>query len=106
VATPADTPAADPPGQKHQGTTETEAQQAAAGPSDGTLDPTRCRACRGSGSVISGLGGEPREVACPWCEGGGLWLADHDAQAAKSGQGQEGGAAASYAHSASSSGTE
>jgi DnaJ-class molecular chaperone len=40
-----------------------------------------CSACRGTGKVISRLGGEPSEVVCPWCEGRGLRLAsDHDAQ--------------------------
>jgi hypothetical protein len=43
--------------------------------------PEPCSACRGSGVVISGLGGEPHELACPWCEGGGVVLREHDAQA-------------------------
>jgi DnaJ-class molecular chaperone len=42
-----------------------------------------CSACRGSGKVISALGGEPRPVTCPWCEGSGRFLPDHDAQAAR-----------------------
>jgi hypothetical protein len=29
-------------------------------------------ACRGGGRVISNLGGMPKEVACPWCEGTGV----------------------------------
>jgi hypothetical protein len=33
--------------------------------------------------VISGLGGEPKPVTCPWCEGAGVFTAGHDAQAAK-----------------------
>jgi hypothetical protein len=37
--------------------------------------------CRGSGKVISNLGGSPSEITCPWCEGGGVRLPDHDAQA-------------------------
>jgi DnaJ-class molecular chaperone len=40
----------------------------------------QCRACRGTGSVISGLGGEPRPVTCPWCEGGGRFIPEHNAQ--------------------------
>jgi hypothetical protein len=32
--------------------------------------------------VISGLGGEPREITCPWCEGGGKYIAEHNAQEA------------------------
>jgi DnaJ-class molecular chaperone len=40
-----------------------------------------CLACRGSGQVTSSLGGEPKLVPCPWCEGSGVRLAGHDAQA-------------------------
>jgi DnaJ-class molecular chaperone len=43
--------------------------------------PESCSACRGSGTVISNLGGEPHELKCPWCDGGGVVLPDHDAQA-------------------------
>ena len=39
-----------------------------------------CQACRGIGQVTSNLGGEPRLVACPWCEGSGVRLVGHDAQ--------------------------
>ena len=45
--------------------------------------PLRCAPCRGTGHVISNLGGTPQEVTCPWCEGGGIWLPEHDAQAAR-----------------------
>jgi hypothetical protein len=38
-------------------------------------------ACRGSGRVISKLGGETTLVTCPWCEGGGVRLPAIDAQA-------------------------
>ena len=37
--------------------------------------------CRGSGRVISNLGGTANMVTCPWCGGGGVRLADVDAQA-------------------------
>jgi hypothetical protein len=37
--------------------------------------------CRGSGQVISNLGGTPKSVTCPWCGGGGIRIADVDAQA-------------------------
>ena len=30
-----------------------------------------CSPCRGTGSVISTLGGSPNPVTCPWCEGTG-----------------------------------
>ncbi len=38
-------------------------------------------ACRGTGRVISNLGGSPSAVSCPWCEGSGLRPAEIDAQA-------------------------
>ena len=47
-------------------------------------EPQPCAPCRGTGSVISNLGGTPQQVTCPWCEGGGVQLPEHDAQAARS----------------------
>lgn len=38
-------------------------------------------ACRGTGRVISNLGGTPSTVQCPWCDGSGLRPAAVDAQA-------------------------
>jgi len=38
-------------------------------------------ACRGSGQVISNLGGTPNTVTCPWCDGSGVRSAEIDAQA-------------------------
>lgn len=38
-------------------------------------------ACRGTGRVVSNLGGTPSSVVCPWCEGSGLRPAEVDAQA-------------------------
>lgn len=49
-------------------------------------DPARCAACRGTGQVISGLGGTPTPVPCPWCDGTGRFIPGHDAQAAKRGE--------------------
>jgi DnaJ-class molecular chaperone len=46
-------------------------------------DPQQCTACRGTGKVISTLGGEPKQVTCPWCEGTGRYIPGHDAQAAR-----------------------
>jgi hypothetical protein len=37
--------------------------------------------CRGSGQVISNLGGTAKTVTCPWCSGDGVRLTDIDAQA-------------------------
>jgi DnaJ-class molecular chaperone len=48
-----------------------------------TAEPLACAPCRGGGQVISNLGGEQSQVTCPWCEGSGLQLAGHDAQAAR-----------------------
>ena len=48
---------------------------------DEEFEMESCRACRGTGKVISNLGGSPSEVDCPWCEGTGKFIAEHDAQA-------------------------
>ncbi|QEC49384.1 hypothetical protein FSW04_18615 [Baekduia soli] len=45
--------------------------------------PLPCSVCRGTGTLISNLGGSPSEVPCAWCEGTGRFLGDHDAQAAR-----------------------
>jgi DnaJ-class molecular chaperone len=45
--------------------------------------PLPCAPCRGTGRVVSNLGGEPSQVTCPWCEGSGEQLRGHDAQAAR-----------------------
>ncbi|MDP2710741.1 MAG: hypothetical protein Q8O56_05945 [Solirubrobacteraceae bacterium] len=45
--------------------------------------PVPCAACRGTGQVISNLGGSPSQVPCPWCEGSGTQIPGHDAQAAR-----------------------
>jgi DnaJ-class molecular chaperone len=45
--------------------------------------PKPCAPCRGTGLLISNLGGEPSTVTCPWCEGGGMQLPGHDAQSAR-----------------------
>jgi hypothetical protein len=39
-----------------------------------------CMPCRGTGKLISGLGGEPHEVVCPWCRGTGERIAGINAQ--------------------------
>ena len=54
-------------------------------PDDATgssADERECSACRGTGKVVSALGGEPKPVTCPWCEGSGRFDPEHDAQAA------------------------
>ena len=42
-----------------------------------------CAPCRGTGLLVSNLGGEPSQVTCPWCEGGKVQMSGHDAQAAR-----------------------
>jgi DnaJ-class molecular chaperone len=54
-------------------------------------EPRPCPPCRGTGRVISNLGGSPSEVPCPWCEGTGTFIPGHDAQAGR--RGTEGGGA-------------
>lgn len=44
-----------------------------------------CPPCRGTGKVVSNLGGSPSTVTCPWCEGSGVFDREHDAQAARRG---------------------
>jgi DnaJ-class molecular chaperone len=48
-----------------------------------TPQPQECTACRGTGQVISNLGGSPSTLPCPWCEGTGRFIPEHDAQAAR-----------------------
>jgi len=43
--------------------------------------PRECMPCRGTGKVISGLGGEQKPVTCPWCDGSGERQTGVDAQA-------------------------
>jgi DnaJ-class molecular chaperone len=47
------------------------------------VDEDRCRPCRGSGQIVSNLGGSASTIACPWCEGTGVFTPGHDAQAAR-----------------------
>jgi DnaJ-class molecular chaperone len=44
--------------------------------------PGACTACRGTGRLTSGLGGEPHQVTCPWCRGTGVRIPGIDAQEA------------------------
>jgi DnaJ-class molecular chaperone len=50
-----------------------------------TEQRNRCTPCRGTGQVISTLGGSPHTVTCPWCEGTGSYMPGHDAQQDKRG---------------------
>jgi DnaJ-class molecular chaperone len=44
-------------------------------------DGEECMPCRGTGRVISNLGGTPNTVTCPWCKGSGVRVTGVDAQA-------------------------
>ena len=55
--------------------------------------PRECMACRGSGQVISNLGGTPSNLTCPWCAGVGVRVAGIDAQARWLAQDADGAAA-------------
>lgn len=46
-------------------------------------EPRPCAPCRGTGVVRSNLGGETKDVRCPWCDGTGTFIPGHDAQAAQ-----------------------
>jgi DnaJ-class molecular chaperone len=48
---------------------------------EGSHGPRECMPCRGSGQLISHLGGTPSKVTCPWCGGGGVRVPGTDAQA-------------------------
>jgi DnaJ-class molecular chaperone len=44
-------------------------------------DRSTCTPCRGTGRLMSSLGGQSHEVTCPWCGGSGRFTAGRDAQA-------------------------
>jgi DnaJ-class molecular chaperone len=52
------------------------------GTAPGATESTQraCMACRGSGEVVSHLGGSPKTLTCPWCDGTGKRGAVSDAQ--------------------------
>jgi hypothetical protein len=52
-------------------------------------------ACRGTGQLISNLGGAPSQLACPWCAGSGVRTPGVDAQARWREQADAAGAGAS-----------
>jgi DnaJ-class molecular chaperone len=53
------------------------------------LGPLPCSPCRGTGKLNSNSGGEPHSVDCPWCEGSGVLIPEHDAQAAQRPEGEQ-----------------
>jgi DnaJ-class molecular chaperone len=53
--------------------------------------PVPCPPCRGTGRIVSRLGGSASTVTCPWCEGTGVLISGHDAQARHKGSTPGGG---------------
>ncbi len=47
----------------------------------GSIEARECMACRGTGRVISNLGGTSSTIECPWCGGTGVRSPEIDAQA-------------------------
>ena len=43
-------------------------------------DRSVCTPCRGSGQLISNLGGSSHTVRCPWCDGTGRFQPGRNAQ--------------------------
>ncbi len=43
-------------------------------------DRSTCSSCRGTGKVLSSLGGTQHAVTCPWCGGTGRFQPGRDAQ--------------------------
>ena len=39
-----------------------------------------CTPCRGTGQLVSNLGGSAHRVVCPWCDGTGEFISGRDAQ--------------------------
>ena len=53
---------------------------AANGEDSAAQDDQTCSPCRGTGKVISRLGGNESTVDCPWCKGSGRRIPGYDAQ--------------------------
>jgi DnaJ-class molecular chaperone len=51
-----------------------------AGTVQGAGEPEPCMPCRGTGQVISHLGGPAQSIGCPWCDGSGVRRPGVDAQ--------------------------
>ena len=56
---------------------------------DQPAGPLPCSPCRGTGTVFSGAGGTQHTLPCPWCEGTGFQIPEHDAQAARRSQDED-----------------
>jgi DnaJ-class molecular chaperone len=58
-----------------------------------TAAPRPCPPCRGTGRVISNLGGTSHGLPCPWCDGTGTEIPGRNAQE-HAGEGERSAAAA------------
>jgi len=56
----------------------------------GAWSATSCRPCRGTGRLISTLGGVSHQVVCPWCHGTGETIPGINAQDAPAEDGLSG----------------
>jgi hypothetical protein len=56
-------------------------------PAEQDEDRSICTPCRGTGTVISNLGGTPHSLTCPWCGGSGRFESGRDAQAGETASG-------------------
>jgi DnaJ-class molecular chaperone len=50
------------------------------GEAEASHGPQECMPCRGTGRVVSNLGGTASKITCPWCEGDGARKPEIDAQ--------------------------
>jgi DnaJ-class molecular chaperone len=62
---------------------------------EGSHGPQECMPCRGTGKVISNLGGKASTVVCPWCEGEGTRTPEIEAPARGAGESGAGDVGAS-----------
>jgi hypothetical protein len=67
-------------------------------PTEASHGPQECMPCRGTGRVVSNLGGSASKVTCPWCQGDGVRRPEIDAQASwlnsEGAEGQDAGSGA------------
>jgi DnaJ-class molecular chaperone len=69
-----------PQGNRPRAGRRTEAGRGTGSGGGNEADRSTCTPCRGSGHLISNLGGEQHEVVCPWCGGTGRFQPGRDAQ--------------------------
>ena len=55
-------------------------QAAETAPAKPGEDRSQCTPCRGTGKLVSNLGGTAHVIVCPWCDGTGAFQPGRDAQ--------------------------